>query len=403
MPNDNLKAIVSEGFVSAKSGKGVETYLSLLPYHQNGQMQKECHYAFGWIIYYALHQTPDSEILERKKMLAIYLKLCVPRPHKLHSMILTEAVRLAHDAKAAAYNKKESDIVQFVISAFMSLWDFSNLRPGDWRVKEHEGQKLPSLVEKLITVYTDELEDRKLQPSATFVGIVDKALEVNPLSPSLLSKRASLHMMCGNTEEARHMLRQALLLAPGKFFLWSRLAALISPAENTRLYLALLYRALCAPGQEQFKGRIRLMIANALLSHGMAAEALHELLLVKQCYESNGWHMPKAYDEAMNKIPKGTIPVSPSRIYDKVSHLADEEIYGAISPIGMTKTYHKPPTDKCKYTAWRVTDSNGQNFWLQPHRWGINPDLPHGTALHVRLHLGKVVHAEVCELRPEKA
>lgn len=393
--SDHLRSLVSDEFVSAKEGKGVETYQSLLKYYRDGSMNRDCHYAFGWIIYYAMHQSPDYDIIGRKNMLAVYLKLQTPRPHKLHSMILTEAIRLSRNAKDAAYNKKPGEYIGFSIVSFMTLWNFSYLRPGDWRIKEHEGQKLPSTVEKLVTVYTDELENNKALPGSQFIEIVEEALEVNPTSVSLLMHRATLHIIANEKEAARNLLRKALLLAPGKFFLWSRLASLISTDENMRLHVALLHKALCSPGQEQYKGRIRLQLAQAFVDRGAIGEALYELSRVKACYETNGWHLPKAYEAAIRKIPANTQPVNPDHIYTKLSHLAEEEIYGAITPIEMVKTYHKPPSDKCKFTAWRVTDSQTNNYWLQPHRWGIDPDLPHGSRLQIRLHLGKVVHAQV--------
>ena len=77
-------------------------------------------------------------------MLARYLRLQVERPHKLHSMILTEAFRLYKDAAEASFIAKNkegfnpvSDATRFSIVKFTNLWDLNNLRHGDWKRKEH--------------------------------------------------------------------------------------------------------------------------------------------------------------------------------------------------------------------------------------------------------------------------
>ena len=401
MNEEELIRFVSDGFDAAKNGKAVETYNAVLPCFEKGILPLKSHYAFGWIIYYALHQEASSAISERKLMLASYLRLRVAKPHKLHSMILTEAIRLYKDAKDESFVKK-SGSPAFSIVKFVDLWNLAHLRPGDWNRKSLDGKPLGSTVEKLITVYTDEIEQKGSIPSEDFIAVIDKATEQFKDSSALLSQRASLHIRAGETGIARDLLRNALISAPGKFFLWSRLASLISPEENVRLHIALLYKALRMPGQEQFKGRIRLALARVWLSRNMPGQARWELDRVRNIYESNGWHLPKAFAEADSRIPPQTSAENPERFYSRLEYLADEEVYSALPEIRVTKTYHKNPDPSAAAkgfgkpaAAWRVTDEQGTNYWLQPHRFNIDAALRCGTPLLVRIHNGKPVKARL--------
>lgn len=396
-----LTRYVSDGVDAAKAGKAIETYYETLPYFEHGKLDSKSHYPFGWIIYYALHQSRDNEIVERKKMLANYMRLSLRKPHKLHSMILTEAIRLYKDTYDVAFNWHGDDKPIFSIISFTSLWDIANLRPGDWRRKEHEGKILSSTAEKLITCLVDEAESKKVQLSPDMTAVVDKAVADYPDTPMLLSQRASLHTLGGERDKATDLLRKAIILAPGKYFLWQKLAMLIDPATDMRLHVALLHKALSAPGPEQYKGRIRLSLASALASKEAYAHALWELSKVKYIYESNNWHLPRVYEEVMRKIPEGIAPADPAHIYFKLSRLADNVIYDSLPEVIVRKTYHKNPgpggsgSYRKPMAAWRVTDELGRNYWIQPSRYGIAEDLPIGTRVTVKIHNGKPVKASL--------
>ncbi|MDE6330256.1 MAG: hypothetical protein K2L83_06040 [Muribaculaceae bacterium] len=395
--NNPLIARISDGFEAAKAGRALEICKEVSGYHDSGQLPAVSHYPFGWIIYYALHQTPDSDILSRKHLLARYLRLNVKKPHKLHSMILTEAIRLYRDARNAAFNSSGQS-PRFSILEFAKLWNMANLRPGDWRRKEHEGKTMSSTAEKLITLAVDEIEQSRREPSADFIAVIDKAVAEFPDSYNLLSQRATLFILAGQREAARRLLRKALLLAPGKFYLWSRMASVVTVEENPRLRVALLWRALSAPGQEQFKGRVRLQLADTWLKLGMHGYALWELTRVRQVYEAGQWHLPAAWKADMARIPADTAMVDPAGVYARLSSLADDEIYSELPEIRVRKTYHKHPdpnNSRPGYgrpaVAWRLTDDSGRNYWIQPHRFSLHPDLPIGTQLLIRIVEGRAV------------
>lgn len=392
---------VSEGVDLAKAGKAMEVYNNAATYLDNGFLPDKSHYAFGWIIYYALHQAADSAIDLRKRMLARYLKLKVSKPHKLHSMILTEALRLYKDARDMAFNRRPEDVIRFSLVRFTELWNIANLRPGDWRRKEFEGKPLSSTAEKLITLYVDELTDSSTPPSTEFSMLIDEAVSKFPDNANLLYQRAVVHILANNCTEAASLLKRAIILAPSKHYLWQRLASLIDPITDLRLHVALLYRALTAPGPEQFKGKVRLALAKAWIGAGVFKFALHELMVIKQVYGQNGWHLSPDFNKAFASIPENTVAANPEEAYLRVDSIADSFIYEALPALEVRKTYHKDPVagEQPRFghpeVAWRVSDDKGNNYWIQPRRFGIEPQLPLGTLLRIHVNNGRAVKAEL--------
>ncbi len=407
--NDFVK-FVSDGFDRAKGGEAVKVYSEVLSNLGFQPLPLKSHYPFGWIIYYALHQSPTHAIRERKQMLARYLSLQVEKPHKLHSMILTEAIRLYKDAAQAAdiLNNKEgfqtvTDATRFSITKFMNLWQFSNLRPGDWRRKDYDGKELPSTVEKLITCYVDELYLARIPASDEFMQIIDRALKGYSSSPNLYSQCAKLYEIAGDKEDAIEMLRKAIIATPTKFYLWSRLASMITGKDELRLHVGLLYKALKCPGQEDYKGKVHMNLAIALAEGGAFPQAKWELKYVKKLYEIKEWYLPYYYGKTERKIPKGTQAADPITIYKKLEPLADEFIFQGLPEITVRKTYHKAASETTdKYgnrkqnpVAWRVTDNAEKHYWLTPSRFNIPENLPKDTQIKIKIANDKVVKAEL--------
>ena len=411
METNEIIQFISDGFDKAKAGAAVETYNAIVNHPDMRVLPPKSHYPFGWIIYYALHQSPAHAIRERKQLLANYLRLNVPKPHKLHSMILTESFRLYKDAKSSVLSlkpsvcgSKSSAEPKFSIVRFVELWNLEYIRPTDWNRKEHEGKQLPSTVEKLITHYTDELYSTRVPASEVFTGIINRALVAYPPTANLFSQRAQIHELAGEKECAVEMLRNAILASSTKFYLWARLADMMTDRDDLRLKVGLLYKALRCPGQEDFKGKIHLQLASALAEGGAFPQAMWELNHVKDFYGNKGWNLPRLHKDTEKKIPACTEAADPSGIYRKVEHMADDFIYEVLPEVQVRKTYHKPAAETTdRYgkrrqgqTAWRVTDAEGNNYWLNPVRYGIQEDLPPETRLAVKIFGGKVVKARIC-------
>lgn len=406
---DSIK-FVSDGFEKAKGGEAIAVYRQVAQLQDSGSLQAKSHYPFGWIIYYALHQSDASEIIPRKKMLLRYLNLNVERPHKLHSMILTEAIRLAKDASDYAYILRKKRVEKEVLSGnrfslvrFMELWEYRHLRPGDWRRKDKDGITLPSTVEKLITQYVAELTATDTAPQSEFLNILRKAMKEYPDSYNLKSQLADTFLLTSQKTEAIQLLREAVLMAPAKFYLWHRLASLIDTTENLKLKIALLYRGLDAPGEDGYKGKIRLDLAEIWLHAGYPAYSLFELNRIRETCAANGWNLSSRFKDYQSRIPSDTVEADPSRAYKKAIPAADDFIYSALPVTVARKTYHKVGAtlpdkygrNRTKPAAWRATDEKGNNYWFTPVQFGIDENLPVSTELLLKVFQGKVVKAKV--------
>lgn len=410
METNELIRFVSDGFDRAKSGAAIEVYNEINSIHDGITLPIKSHYPFGWIIFYALHQSPTNAIKERKQMLSRYLGLQLERPHKLHSMIMTEALRLYKDAATVSCRAKTmdgfnpvTDATRFSIVKFVDLWNLNHLRPGDWKRKEIDGKTLPSTVEKLITSYVDELYAARIAASPTFMAIMERALVEYPGSSNLYAQCAQLYEIAGDKETSIEMMRNAILASSSKYYLWSRLAALITDKELLRLKVSLLYKALCCPGQEEYKGKIHLNLAAALADGGAFPQAKWELNLVKQLYGEKDWNLPRLYRETQKKIPAGIQPADPMATYKKIEFMADDYINESLPEISVVKTYHKPATEttdsygkrRQTRTAWRVTDAKGTNYWLTPTLHNISENIPIGAPLKIKIFNGKVVKVKI--------
>ena len=398
MENELSRKWFSDRFEAAKAGQAVEIYNDIVArLGRRLPPEESTHYVFGWIIYYALHQSADSDIINRRKMLSRYVKLHVPRPHKLHSMIMTEAVRLSKDSGEQAFVQRKNPLAEFSFPKFLKYWDLENLRPGDWKRKEIDGKTTSSLVEKIITRYVSDTGDNHYDPSPAILKLVDEALEQFPDSANLKSQASDLLRKTEDGwERSLQLAREAVLLAPGKFYLWSRLADHIDHFEKPNLSFSLEYKALSAPGPKEYKINIIIALAAKLIDHKAYPQALYLLDQADEISKKQGWKISDLSRSMRSRIPAGTEPKDPTPGFKKIAHLADEFVYEALPSIAVTKTYHKNPSEsryKNSPTAWRVTDATGHSFWFTPSRFGINPDLPLGTSLTIRVSADKIVHA----------
>lgn len=138
---DPLGKEIKNALAVAKAGGNVDNLLKKLRnIFANDELSQNLYVDCGWLIYYALKNTPTNNPDKRKLLLLDYIRLELPSPELLHSLILAEAVKI-----------EKNTPLQFRIRDFMSLWGWENLRDEDWeQYKTDNGNIVPSLVEKLI-------------------------------------------------------------------------------------------------------------------------------------------------------------------------------------------------------------------------------------------------------------
>jgi len=385
---------------SKEKGKAMAAYTLMANYYDSGELDSSFYTDFGWIIYRALHEDNSDDVVRRKKMLNKYLQLKLESPSLLHSLILTEAVKI-----------EKATPLQFLFSGFLNLWNLENLRDEDWKRGESgEGRSLPSLVEKMITVYVREMDiTPTVSPSQEFLSVLDQALDKFPDNEHLPRYKALLLIKEGNGQEAVTFYKQLLKKSPMKIYLWSELAELI---EDSNLKTGLLCKALSFNQPEEYLGKIRLALANQFCINKMYGNALAEINQVKSVYEKMGWHLSSELQQVAGIIPQGTEPANNKVVYDEYSLVADAYIYSdvpleTVIKIGERQieggTQNGGSHDKKSrpMIKWILLAKDNSTFSIKPKKFALPRKSPDGTCLEVRRSGNQIITATVLSELPD--
>lgn len=380
---DPLGQEIKQALETAKTGRDVDDMLKKLRNaFANGEISHNLHYDYGWLIFYALKNTPISNPYKRKLLLFNYIKLELPKPELLHSLILSEAVKT-----------EKNTPLQFRIRDFMNLWGWENLRKEDWeQYKTDDGNTVASLVEKLISVFAKELKTDSVMSPDEFEKIVDKALAMYPTSQYMPFYKAVVLKSQGRNAEALDYYRKLILKSPTKFYLWHQASALV---EDKELKIALLCKAINVEKDESFTGRCRLDLAKALISKRLFANAKCELDKYRDFYVSHGWTLKPDYLDVAQLLPLNQPSVDNEALYRYSIRNADEFIYDAIPSVFALKIADKLIDDRNrpgkKFTQWILRTKNNIQSLRKPSKFGLDNRTPNGVIFEIKLQDGKIV------------
>ncbi len=382
--------LVQQAYAQAKAGNGEGAYATVSSIYNDGRLPDDQTNAYGWIIYYSLKQQSDNDVerlvVERKRRLMRYIELGLPSPSLLHSLILSEAVRI-----------ERTTPLKFVLHNFFDLWGGSDkLRPEDWEQFEGEHGTLPSLVEKLVTVYVKEVMTDGRDPSEDFVTLIDKALETFGNNQNLPRQRAQIYLHFNQKDKAIDLYRKQLKRNPSRYYLWAELAALVEDADTR---LALTCMALSIKTKEDFLGKIRIYLAEQLCDRNEYALAAGQLALVRRCYERQGWHIPPTIAKVSDRIPAETAEADGR---DFIRRHADEaNIYLYDNAIHTTLVKSGETTDrKAQKRRWWAADADGNRYSFDPRRLHLPGKCPDGTAIKAVIADKRVLQASVSDTIP---
>lgn len=382
--------LVQQAYAQAKAGNGEGAYATVSSIYNDGRLPDDQTNAYGWIIYYSLKQQSDNDVerlvVERKRRLMRYIELGLPSPSLLHSLILSEAVRI-----------ERTTPLKFVLHNFFDLWGGSaKLRPEDWEQFEGEHGTLPSLVEKLVTVYVKEVVTDGRDPSEDFVALIDKALETFGNNQNLPRQRAQIYLHFNQKDKAIDLYRKQLKRNASRYYLWAELAALVEDADTR---LALTCMALSIKTKEDFLGKIRIYLAEQLCDRNEYALAAGQLALVRRCYERQGWHIPPTIAKVSDRIPAETAEADGR---DFIRRHADEaDIYLYDNAIHTTLVKSGETTDrKTQKRRWWAADADGNRYSFDPRRLHLPGKCPDGTAIKAVIADKRVLQASVSDTIP---
>lgn len=289
---------------------------------KNNSLDPSLYRDFGWFIYYKLRATPHNMVLQRKRLMHLYLKLLLERPSLLHSLILFEAVIMKKNSPSG-----------FRLKDFVAMWGLENLRPEDWEKKRLEnGRTKNSLVENLIFVYVREITADNIAAPDDFICLLDKATNLYGSNTNLPVYKAMTLVSSGKTDEALACYKTLLKRWPKKFFLWNKAEKLL-PCADLDLRIAFLSKAISYVKDDGLLGDTRLDLADLLITKGLLANALHELLQYERYYFSQNWRIKDRQENLLRLVKNSAPNILPSPTpYADFLPLADQYLSTVENP-----------------------------------------------------------------------
>lgn len=371
----DLKAAMEGADPSVSCQKYIEAF-------NTGSLERGNMRRLGWLIYYALRHTPPTAVMPRKRLLAQYLRLDIPRPSGLHSLILSEAVKTERNAP-----------VKFRFRDFIKLWGIDNLQEADWeqRVTE-DGKIMPSLVEKMIGAYSRDVKAEKGAVDADISAIIDTALERFPNNPNMPYFKAACLMAQGHRAEALEYYKKLLLKYPTKYYLWDQASALVDDLDTR---IALLCRAVSMGDDDGYLGAARLRLADALIDKGLANNAKTELDRYRSTYAARGWGIKHEFRVTAYRIPLDTPGADNARLYESYAPAADKFLLDSLPEIDVVKVGDKMADDRYhpgrRYRLWTLKGPSRLYYLKNPRKYGLDPQTQNGANLLIKEVEGKVV------------
>ena len=383
---------VKNALENAKSGSNIiTTYKLIKKWYDDGELNQQLYQDFGWLTYYALKQTDLGAANFRKILLHQYLKLNLSRPSILHSRILGEAIKV-----------EQSTPLLFRIRDFIKIWGLENLRSDDWeQFKTDDDKTIPSVVEKLITVYTKELKTDNVPAPTEFHDLVNRALVKYPSNQYMPFYKASVLKSQGEYDEALNYYKQLILKSPTKCYLWNQASALVTDVD---LKIALLCKAISVEHDESFVGGCRLNIAKALIEKGLFSNAQDELKKYNDFYSSQGWSLKPEYHTIISQIPQDIILIDNTQLYNEYIPKAEEFIYSALPSVFAIKLEDRQLDDRYhpgqKFIQWTLRTKDGIFKLKKPSKFGINGRTKNGTPFDIKIQNERIVWIKMSGQNP---
>lgn len=387
-----LRSRILNAKEQAKAGHNNNDFINdLQNTFDNGALDNSLLKDYGWLIYYTLKNTDPNNVGKREQLLHNYLRLELPRPDLLHSLILNEVVNMA-----------KNTLSQFRLRNFMTMWGWENFREEDWQqFQPDNGHTSQSLVESLISVYAKELNNDGVTSPIEFEEIVDKALERFPNNQYIPSYKASVLRSKGEYQQALDYYKLLILRTPSKYNFWHQVSRLV---EDPDTRIALLCKAINIEGNEDLKGKCRLDLAKTLVEKGHPANAKSELSIYRNHYQLKGWRLKQEYYDIERMIPTAIAAQDNEALYKKYLPLAEEFIYSGLPSIMAIKVSDRQMDDRNrpgrKFTQWTLRTKDATFHLKKTQKFGLNKHALNGSVYDIKLYNGKIVWISKSEQNP---
>ena len=207
-------------------------------------------------------------------------------------------------------------------------WDFRNFQDEDWAREKVDDIVYPSLVEKAIGLYINQLKANHFQGvQESFVVFLQNAINNYPDNDQLERYMALILLGKGEKDKALAIYRK-LILKLNRFYVWKELA---DATDDKALKLSALCKAILSEPKDEYLGDVHLALAQLLIDENKLDIAKGELNVFKNTYQRNGWR-PKEEYVRLNRLIPDTVECSSDNktFYSDNRFLAEEFAYSDI-------------------------------------------------------------------------
>lgn len=304
--------------------------------------------SIGWKIYKAIKALFDTHkddikkvnLREVKQLLHNYLRTeNITKPSLLHSLILSQALKLYEAYKIKGKVNTAIDIV-----VFAKMWNLDYLREGathddsdfipfEPTQSNPNGKKINfiSLAQKITRAVLEESVDKKDRQSIEcFLPYLNKVIEFKKEDIVwALFTRTNAYIFLQEYEKAKKDMIVVIKRKSKDTWAWDTLATIFSFVDKDMEFACYCktLSLVSSPKQEDFVGQIREKFANLLTNKQDLSAAKFELEQVFKCRTKNGWKISQDLMIKLKSLENIQSTKDNKALYAEFSPLAEKYIF----------------------------------------------------------------------------
>jgi hypothetical protein len=247
----------------------------------------------GWELYKLIQpliKLQNKNVFVIKKLLNEYLQLQCERPSLLHSLMLGVADKLIVESN-------------FNLVGFIKIWGIENLRDDDFQpyIDSESGKRFPCLAHKIVQHATKQaVEQNEKKLLQTFIPLIDRVLLIADETIWLNLNKARALNSIGEHPKSFALAVDVAKQKSGDYWAWELLGDIQLFIDRDKA-LSCYCRALSSNPKESFIGKLRLKLAELLVSMTMFSEAKYEVVTVIEARTREGWAIPDSAETLRNQ------------------------------------------------------------------------------------------------------
>ena len=314
---------------------------------------------YGWAIYRFIKNTENLSINDFKHFLFDYLKLDLPKPSLLHSLILIACLKFL--------DKDAPDNFNFI--NFIKIWGINSFRDDDFissEFKNTDGKtiKFPCLASNMLRKCAQYAlkQGGYLGDMKPLMAFYLEALKRIKNDIWLQRDCALILNKLGKNDEAAKIYKDLFKELSGATYYWGEFGDFFF-SSNVDLAIGMYSKALLSKNDEIFIVNIRMKLATLLIKKGEFSRARFELEKYKQTKQ----HLDKNFFILYNNVKNYDPSASNTDFYKRTQAILEEYLYTDLKVVDCV--FYDSYTDantNARYCCF--TDFNETNFKIKENK-----------------------------------